>query len=133
MSLKPTLTSPSIVDLEAGKVDRLDLAGKGAFDSRPRLVALDRREEADGAEVDPEDRDPGAREVPQRVEDRAVAAEDDAEVGVVRQRLDRLDALRGGAVLGDLVGGRDQPPAGLGGGGDGDRRPHRSSPAGASG
>ena len=47
-------------------------------------LPLDGGEEPDRAEVDPEDRHPGAGVAPQRPEDRAVAAEHQAEVGVAR-------------------------------------------------
>ena len=46
----------------------------------------------DRAEVDAEDRDPGAGVGAQPVEDRAVAAEDQAEVRALRQRIAHLDA-----------------------------------------
>ena len=119
--MRPTPASPSSVDLEPGQVDRLDLAGEGAADPLLGLVALDRGEEADGAEVDAEDRHPGAGEAAQRVQDRAVAAEDDAEVRARLVAGDDFDALGGVAVLGELVRGADQPPAGLAGDRDGDR------------
>ena len=123
MSLKPTPARAVELDLEPGQVDHLEVAGEGAPDPRPGVVALDRGEEADGAEVDAEDGDPGAGEVAQRVEDRAVAAEDEAEVEVARKLVDRLDALCCRAVLGDLVGGGEQPTPGLRGrcGGELDR------------
>ena len=84
MSLRPMRGLAVDLDLEAGQLDRLDLPGERAADARLGLVALDRGEEADGAEVDAEDRDAGAGETAQRVEDRAVAAEHEAEVGLRR-------------------------------------------------
>ena len=84
--MRPIPAAPSSVDLEPRQVDRLDLAGEGAADPLLGLVALDRGEEADGAEIDAEDRHAGAGEAAQRVQDRAVAAEDEADV---RARLGR--------------------------------------------
>ena len=74
MSLRPTRGLPSSSISRPGQVDRLDLAGEGAADSLLGVLALDRREEADGAEVDAEDGHAGAGEAAQRVQDRAVAA-----------------------------------------------------------
>ena len=121
MSLRPTPGRALQRDLQPRQLDRLDLAGEGAADPLLGLLALDRGEEADGAEVDAEDRDAGAGEAAQRVQDRAVAAEDDAEVGARLVAGDRLDARGRVAVLGELVRGGDQPPAGLGGDRGGDR------------
>ena len=76
-------------------------------------VALDRREEADGAEVDPEDRHAVGPVQAQRLEDRAVAAEHQAEVRALAGV--GLDPGRGVAVLGELLLGGDQAPAGRAG------------------
>ena len=81
-------------DLQPGQLDRLDLAGEGAAHPLLGLVALDRGEEADGAEVDAEDRHAGAGEAAQRVQDRAVAAEHEAEVRARLVAGDDLDARR---------------------------------------
>jgi hypothetical protein len=99
-------------DLEPRQLDCLHLAGEGATDPGLRLVALDRGEEADGAEVDAEDRHTGPGEAPQRVQDGSVAAEHQADVGA-RLVAGDLDAAGGGTVLGQLVLGAHQPPARL--------------------
>ena len=75
--------------LRAADRDRrqLDRARSRRANARSKSVAepvgVDRGEEPDLAEVDREHRDAGARVVAQRGEDRAVAAEHDAEVDVV--------------------------------------------------
>ena len=80
-------------------------------------VGVDRGEEADLAVVDGEHRDAGAGVAAQRGEDRAVAAEDDAEVDVVARA--RATISMNGAeldpVLGGLVGREAQRDAPRGG------------------
>ena len=94
--MRPTAGGAVERHLQARQLDRLDLAGEGAADPLLGFVALDRGEEADGAEVDPEDGHAGAGEAAQRVQDRAVAAEHQAEVRARLVAGDDLDA-RGGA------------------------------------
>ena len=65
--------------LETREVDDFEIAGEGAANPLAGLVPLDRREKADGPEIDREHGNAAARVPPQRVEDRAVAAEDQAE------------------------------------------------------
>ena len=77
--------------------------------SPPRGRWVDRGQEADLAVVDREHRHAGAGVAAQRGQDRAVAAEDDAEVDVVAQLGDDLDERRDlDPVLGGLVGGEAQ-------------------------
>ena len=101
------------VDPERGQVHSLEVAAEGAPQTVLELLALDRGEEADRAEVDAEDRHPGLGEPAQRVEDAAVAAEDDADV----RPLPVLDPARcprrSVAVLLVLVGRADQLDRGL--------------------
>src|SRR3954454_8880573 len=99
-------------DLQPGQLDRLELAFEGAADALASILPLDRGKKADGAEVDPEDRYFGAGVAAQRVQDRAVATQDQADLG---QRVlgGDVDALTGGAVLSQLVLAGGQAPAEL--------------------
>src|SRR6201747_2818840 len=116
---------PGERDLEARELDRLALAGESAANPRLGLVALDRREKAGGAEVDSEDRHAGMGEAAQRMQDRAVATEDDAEVRAGLVAGDDLDAPGRLTVLGELVRLGHHPPTprpGGRGGASGDAR-----------
>ena len=85
--------------LEAGQRDLLELAAEGALEAALELRGLGRGEEADRPVVDPEDRHAGARVAAQATQDRAVAAERQAEIGLGRQlrRSARASALDCGA------------------------------------
>ena len=69
-------------DRDRRQLEPLEVAGERAVEVLAEPVGVDRGEEADLAEVDREHRDAGAGVVAQRGEDRAVAAEHDAEVGL---------------------------------------------------
>ena len=70
-------------DRDRRQLERLELARERAVEVVAEPVRVERGEEADLAEVDREHRHAGARVLAQRGEDRAVAAEHDAEVDVV--------------------------------------------------
>ena len=82
-------------DRDRRQLERLELAREGALEVLGEAVGVDRGEEADLAVVDGEHRDAGAGVAAQRGEDRAVAAEHDAEVDVVAQLGDDLDERAG--------------------------------------
>src|SRR5215218_5724332 len=107
---------------ERREVQYLVVAGEGAAQAVGELLPLDRGQEADRAEVDPEYRDAGVREAAQRVEDAAVAAEHEADVRALAVG-DPLDVSCLLAVLLMLVGRADQLHPCLAGrlGGDGHR------------
>ena len=86
----------------------VEVAAEGPRQPIGELLSLDRGQEADGAEVDPEHRHTGARIAAERAEHRAVPAEHQAEVGVLREVFADLDPAGGLAVLLELVGGRRQ-------------------------
>ena len=86
-------------------------APKARGEAQVQLLALGRGEEADGAEVDREHRHVRVGEVAHRLQDRAVAAEHQAEVGPAVEVGERLDPGRGVAVLGELAGRRVEPAA----------------------
>ena len=87
-----------------GQLDRVELAGERAREVLLEPVGVDRGQEADLAVVDGEHGDAGAGVAAQRREDRAVAAEDEAEVDVVAELGDDLDErLDLDPVLGGLV------------------------------
>ncbi len=85
---------------------------KARWKPRRHIALLDRREEADLAEVHRYDGHRRARVELQRAQDRAVAAENDADVGVTILRDDdpvaRLDV-----VLAGLLGIEDELHAGV--------------------
>ncbi len=85
------------LDLDGRELHDAELARERAPHGRLELVGLGRREKADAAEVDAEDGHALARDLLQRAQDGAVAAEHDHEVG-----------------LGDIGVGRQQLDAGLG-------------------
>jgi hypothetical protein len=97
--------SPLLVGrrLERRQVQHLVLPPEEAPQAVLDLVARNRGQEPDRAEVDAGHRDPRAEKTPQRAEHGAVAAEDEGEVGVRRSLfvlcLDELDAL----LLGELA------------------------------
>ena len=72
--------------LETGHLHHLEVAGERSAEAVAELVALDRGEEADRAEVEAEDGHVGARVGAQRLQDRAVAAEHETEVGLPVER-----------------------------------------------
>ena len=76
----------------------LEVAGQSAPQAVFELLGLGRREKADRAEVDAEDRDVGAGERAQRAQDRAVAAEHDRDVDL---ELAEVGHRRDGAGPGD--------------------------------
>ena len=119
-----SVASPSSSASSAGRSIISNSPAKARREPVVELVALDRGEEADGAEVDPEDRHAGARVVAQRVEDRAVAAEHEAEVGRSRAapRRPRCPPRRRRAWRARRRSATSASPASLGGG---DRRAHR--------
>ena len=82
--MSATARSPSISTSSPGSSIISNSPAKARSRPSLELVALDRGEEPDRAEVDAEHRDAGAGEVAQGVKDRAVAAEDEAEVGLAR-------------------------------------------------
>ena len=92
---------PRGVDLRPQSRERHDVevAAEGTRQPVGERLPLDGGQEADGAEVDPEHRHSGARIEAQRVEDRAVAAEHQAEVGGLREIVQRLYATGSLAVL----------------------------------
>ena len=73
--------------------------------SRSSSSGVDRREEADAAEVDADHGHVAAEELGERAQHRAVAAERDDEVGVARGVVDELDTP---AALGDRAHARDR-------------------------
>ena len=96
-----------------GQLEPLEVAGERAVEVLAQPVGVERGEEADLAEVDREHGDAGAGEVAQAGEDRAVAAEHDAEVDVGVVGLDELDPLAAlDAVLADLLGVEHERRAG---------------------
>ena len=98
------------VHLEARHLHHVELAREEPLEAQVELVRLDRRQEADRPEVDPEDRHVGPRPVPERLEDRAVTAEDQTEVGLRVEVVER-PGLGEGRVLVALVGrGNDLAP-----------------------
>src|SRR4051794_10477968 len=80
-------------DPDGRQLEPLEVAGEGTVEVLAQPVGVQRGEEADLAEVDREHGDAGAGEGAQAGEDRAVAAEHDAEVDVGVVRLDELDPL----------------------------------------
>jgi hypothetical protein len=80
----------------------LSASGGSASEARDELVGLRGREEADGAVVDREDGHAAGPVLAQPLQDRAVAPEDEAEVGVP-PRLQRGDPLAGAPELAELV------------------------------
>ena len=83
MSLSALQVPVGAADRDRRQLDRVELAREGAREVLLEAVRVDRREEADLAVVDGEDRHARAGVAAQRGQDRAVAAEDDAEVDVL--------------------------------------------------
>ncbi len=75
---------PAVVDRDRRQRQRLELPRERVNESRARLVTLNGRQEADLAEVDPEDGNARMRVAPERPQDRPVAAERDRDVDVGR-------------------------------------------------
>ena len=81
-SFTATRRSPSSSTSSVGSSIDAIVAGEDARQRRIELVAGDRGQEADAPEVDADRRDAGAEQAPQRAQHRAVAAEDDDDIGV---------------------------------------------------
>src|SRR5205085_11607991 len=90
-------------DDDRGKAQELEVFRERAVDALLAVALLDRREEADLAEVDGEHRHVGTHVALQCPQDRTVAAEDDAQV----------DGLLDGGVDLDALGALERVLAGL--------------------
>ena len=103
--------SPAL-GLHGRELHDAELPGERAPHGRLELARLGRREKADAAEVDAEDRHAAARHLLQGAQDGAVAAEHDHEVGVrdVGVRRQQLDAGLGRQARDD--GRRRRPRCG---------------------
>ena len=88
---------------ERRHVQRAEIAAEGPSQAVLQVVPLHRGQEADGPVVDAEDRYVGSRETAQRIEDAAVSAQDDADIGPLAV-LHRLDPCGRIPVLAELVG-----------------------------
>ena len=95
-----------VIDLgvEAWEPEDLEVAGEGACEAGLDLLALRRREEAHGSEVEPEHGHARPRVDPKRLEDRAVTSEDDAQVGAPGDLLRGFEVGGALSVLFDLLG-----------------------------
>ena len=98
------------LDVDGEQVDDAVVAGEDGCEAAAPVVARQRREEADVAVVDAERRHGAAEQATQRAQDGAVAAEDEAEIGVAQRRLvdDRVAESVDGRVPGRLVGRHEQ-------------------------
>src|SRR5581483_9481841 len=98
-------------DLEPRHLEHLELARERAAEAGRELLALDRRQEPDPPEVHGEHRHRGSSVPLQAAQDGAVAAEHEAEAGVVGEGVHDRQPVDHPQLLG-LVGGADEAPAG---------------------
>ena len=82
------------LNLQRRQLDHGVLAREHAAEVALEVVRLDRREEADAAEVDADHRDGAAEQLPERAQDRPVAAERDRDVRAARVRVRRRGPSR---------------------------------------
>ncbi len=144
-SFTATVPPVGVLELERRQLDDVVLAGEDAAEALLEVAPAHRAQEADASEVDADHGNAGAEEARERPQHRAVAAEDDREVGgtclvgrvdAVLLRLlgreDELDAVLLGDGLEPCEARADLPRLAVGddgGAGDAATRRHRRSSA----